>query len=96
MYAHAKPVVVRAGGDIDYDTAPALRRTLAAELGKHREVVLDLSQVTFMDCAGLSAVVHAHGQADRRGGRLVLRGAGPPVIRLLKLTGLDHCLTVDP
>ncbi len=69
--------MVRASGDIDYDTAPALRRTLAAEFGKRREGVLDLSQVTFMDCAGLSAVVHAHGRADRLGGRPGLRGAGP-------------------
>ncbi|MEU8927995.1 STAS domain-containing protein [Kitasatospora sp. NPDC048545] len=89
------PFVVRAGGEIDLDTAPYLRRALAAALESHREVVLDLSEVTFMDCAGLSALVRARNQADRCGGRLILRGAGRSVVRLLKLTGLYRRLAVE-
>ncbi|MDH6129055.1 STAS domain-containing protein [Kitasatospora sp. GP82] len=90
------PFVVRAGGEIDLDTAPSLRRALAAALESHWEVVLDLSEVTFMDCAGLSALVRARNQADRFGARLVLRGAGECVVRLLKLTGLHRRLAVEP
>ncbi|MGW3044206.1 STAS domain-containing protein [Kitasatospora sp. NPDC001159] len=91
-----EPFVVRANGEIDLDTAPSLRRALAAALESHREVVLDLSEVTFMDCAGLGALVQARNQADRRGARLVLRGASRCVVRLLKLTGLHRRLTVEP
>ncbi|MFI2608938.1 STAS domain-containing protein [Kitasatospora sp. NPDC018619] len=90
------PFVVRAHGEIDLDTAPALRRALAAALESHREVVLDLSEVTFMDCAGLGALVRARNQADRGGRRLVLRGADRRVVRLLKLTGLHRRLAVEP
>ncbi|MEU8517688.1 STAS domain-containing protein [Kitasatospora sp. NPDC048722] len=91
-----EPFVVRARGEIDFDTAPSLRRALAAALESHREVVLDLSEVTFMDCAGLGALVRARNQADRSGRRLVLRGAGRCVVRLLKLTGLHRRLAVEP
>ncbi|GAB7188640.1 hypothetical protein ATKI12_8471 [Kitasatospora sp. Ki12] len=91
-----QPFTVRANGEIDLDTAPVLRRALAAALESHREVVLDLSEVTFMDCAGLGTLVQARNQADRSGGRLVLRGAGRRVVRLLKLTGLHRRLAVDP
>ncbi|MEU9047007.1 MULTISPECIES: STAS domain-containing protein [unclassified Kitasatospora] len=91
-----EPIVVRANGEIDLDTAPSLRRALAAALESHREVVLDLSEVTFMDCAGLGALVHARNEADRRGARLALRGAGRRVVRLLKLTGLHRRLAVEP
>ncbi|GAA2263096.1 hypothetical protein GCM10010430_54490 [Kitasatospora cystarginea] len=59
-------------------------------------MVLDLSEVTFMDCAGLGALVRARNQADRCGARLVLRGAGRCVVRLLKLTGLHRRLAVEP
>ncbi|MGC0318522.1 STAS domain-containing protein [Kitasatospora acidiphila] len=90
------PAAVRARGEIDLDTAPSLRRALTAALETYREVVLDLSEVTFMDCAGLDAIVQARNQADRCGGRLVLRGAGRRVVRLLKLTGLNRRLTVGP
>lgn len=90
-----QPFIVRANGEIDLDTAPALHRALAAALGSHREVVLDLSEVTFMDCAGLGALVRARNQADRSGRSLVLRGAGRGVVRLLKLTGLHRRLAVE-
>ncbi|MFF2815310.1 STAS domain-containing protein [Kitasatospora cineracea] len=91
-----EPFTVRVKGEIDLDTAPPLRCALATALDSHREVVLDLSEVTFMDCAGLGALVRARNQADRRGARLVLHGAEPHVVRLLKLTGLHRHLAVDP
>ncbi|MET9611966.1 STAS domain-containing protein [Kitasatospora indigofera] len=88
--------VVRARGDIDLDTAPALRHRLEAALREHRDVVLDLSQVTFMDCAGLGALLDASDRADRDGRHLVLRPVGPDVLRLLRITGLEGRLTVAP
>ncbi|MBP0450671.1 STAS domain-containing protein [Kitasatospora sp. RG8] len=91
-----EPFVVRARGEIDLHAAPSLRRALSAALASHRAVVLDLSEVTFMDCAGLGALVWARNQADRSGRRLVLRGAGRCVVRLLKLTGLHRRLAVEP
>ncbi|MFB7676557.1 STAS domain-containing protein [Kitasatospora purpeofusca] len=89
-------IVVRACGEIDLDTAPSLHRAPAAALESHRKVVLNLSEVTFMDCAGLGALVRARNQADHGGARLVLRGAGRRVVRLLKLTGLHRRLDVEP
>ncbi|MFF8772489.1 STAS domain-containing protein [Kitasatospora sp. NPDC015120] len=88
--------MVRAFGEIDIATAPRLGRRLAAALGAHREVVLDLSEVTFMDCSGLRVLVQARNRADRYGGRLVLRGARGPVARLLRLTGLGRRLAAGP
>ncbi|WP_371503516.1 hypothetical protein [Kitasatospora sp. NBC_00374] len=41
-------------------------------------------------------MVQARNQADQCGGRLVLRGAGRRVVRLLKLTGLHRRLTAEP
>ncbi|MFD4395529.1 STAS domain-containing protein [Kitasatospora sp. NPDC058478] len=91
-----EPFALRACGEIALDTAPALRRAVTAALGAHREVVLDLSEVTFMDCAGLGAPVRARNQADRCGSHLVLRGAGRRVGRLGKLTGAHRRLVVEP
>ncbi|MFF2148343.1 STAS domain-containing protein [Kitasatospora sp. NPDC058190] len=89
------PFVVRAGGEIDLATAPRLRCRLAAAFEAHGEVVLDLSEVTFMDCSGLGILVQARNQADHSGKRLVLRGVGHPVARLLKLTGLTRRLAAE-
>ncbi|MEV7775775.1 STAS domain-containing protein [Kitasatospora sp. NPDC086791] len=92
---HTAAALVTARGDLDLCTAPELRRRLSAALRAYREVVLDLAGVEFMDCSGLGALVHAQNQADRLGARLILRGAGPRVLRLLKLTGLNRRLIVE-
>jgi anti-sigma B factor antagonist len=96
MTTQVTPFVVTAYGEIDLDTAPRLHRELSRALAEHREVVLDLSEVTFMDCSGLGVLVQARNQADRSGRRLVLRGIGRSVARLLKLTGLGCRLAPVP
>ncbi|MBD0692084.1 STAS domain-containing protein [Streptomyces sp. CBMA123] len=90
------PFTVRARGEIDLDTAPRLRRELERALDEHPVVALDLSQVTFMDCVGLGALIQARDQADHSGRRLILYGISRPVARLLKLTGLTRRLTPVP
>ncbi|WP_042391633.1 STAS domain-containing protein [Streptacidiphilus carbonis] len=94
MHEQHAAALVQARGEIDLDTAPALQRRLTAALKAHGEAVLDLSQVTFMDCAGLRPLLLAHHLAARHGGRLILHGACHPVLRLLELTGLDQYLTL--
>ena len=88
--------VATARGEIDIDTAPPLGLELAAALKTHREVVLDLSRVTFMDCSGLRALDHARHVASEHDSRLLLRGAQASVLRLLKLTGMHRHLTLEP
>lgn len=90
------PTVVMARGEIDLDTAPSLERALADALRAYREVVLDLTYVTFMDCAGLNVLVAARRQADLHGRRFAVHGAGCAVARLLEITGMDQHLTVVP
>ena len=90
------PVVVMARGEIDLDTAPSLGRALADALRAHRDVVLDLTEVTFMDCTDLNVLLAAREQADLHGRRFTVHGAGHRVERLLELTGTDRHLTVLP
>ncbi|WP_051836851.1 STAS domain-containing protein [Streptomyces sp. NRRL WC-3742] len=96
MTALVSPFTVRARGEIDLDTAPRLRRELERALSEHHVVVLDLSQVTFMDCAGLGALVQARNRADHSGRRLVVHGISRPVARLLTLAGLTRRLAPAP
>ncbi|MFD7965200.1 STAS domain-containing protein [Streptomyces zaomyceticus] len=81
-------------GEIDSATASALRRTLRLALLAHPAgVTLDLSAVTFCDCAGLRVVLTArHQHLD--GGRhaLTLGPVSPRVMRLLELTGTREVL----
>lgn len=84
--------VVKAEGEIDLTTADALRLRVLAALATHRRVAVDLSAVTFMDCAGLRALVAARLHADRSGRRVTLYRPSRPVRRLLAAARLDHTL----
>ena len=53
-------------------------------------VVLDLSEITFIDAAGVGILVQVHEEAARRGGRLTLGSVPAPIAKVMRLTGLDH------
>lgn len=85
---YGRPEEVRLSweGDLDVASAPVLTKALhvLSDLGV-RTVVLDVSVVAFMDCAGLGALLDADSRLDDG-----LRLAGPSraVLRLLALVDL--------
>jgi anti-sigma B factor antagonist len=86
-------VVVRPTGDLDAYTAPELRSRLQGVTGTDtRIVVVDLSGVTFIDSAGLGALVGAHRRMREAGGVLRIVQPPPLVGRAFELTGLNEVL----
>jgi stage II sporulation protein AA (anti-sigma F factor antagonist) len=74
-----------------------LTRALSvADAPEGHRVVIDLSQVTFMDSSGVNALIAAHQSALAAQGWLrlvVVRGA---VLRTLQLVGLDTVVPCHP
>ncbi|MGY2082232.1 STAS domain-containing protein [Blastococcus sp. SYSU DS0539] len=78
-----------AAGEIDCTSAPQVRAVLDRLLdAAPREVVIDLSAVTFLDSAGLCVLAAAHRRARATGGRVRVLAATRAVIRPLQITGL--------
>jgi anti-sigma B factor antagonist len=93
--------VVHADGEVDLSTAPLLDGALDAGLTSgRRTVVVDLRQVSFIDCTGIGLLTRARCRARRQGTRLHIH-AGRAVARtaaLLDLTvtlGLHETLAVE-
>lgn len=82
-------VVFKLRGSLDLATAPAVRSALleAAEKGTH-DLIVDLTQLEFLDSTGLGVLIGAHRRAAERGAsfRLIVRDG--PISRLLNITGL--------
>lgn len=87
-------VLVSVEGEVDIATAPELLATVTAAVAHSPAVFLDLGAVTFLDAAGLAALVAGHSAAVDRGGSLVLHDVPPLVRRLLRVTALDAVLVV--
>nr|WP_238420842.1 STAS domain-containing protein [Streptomyces taklimakanensis] len=82
-------VVLRPHGDVDHDSAHSLTDALR-ELERRplRGLSVDLSRVSFMDSAGLHALVSLDRHCRDRGIRLVLTGVPEQPARLLDVVGL--------
>ena len=88
---HAKVVVL--SGELDADTAGGLRTLLAEQLlDGPSDLVIDLSDLGFIDSAGLGTLIAASKGAHRAGVELVLAGPVPAVKRVMRLTGIDVVL----
>jgi anti-anti-sigma factor len=74
-------------GELDASTSRGLLEQLQGPPGS--SVVVDLSELTFMDSSGLGAIHLARRRAVKDGGTLVVCRPQPIVRRVLQLTGLD-------
>lgn len=80
--------VMRVKGEIDLSTAPVLEARLD-ELEDAGTVVLDLSDVTFIDSTGLRVILAADSRRREREQSFPIVAPDGPVLRLFQLTGVD-------
>jgi anti-sigma B factor antagonist len=88
--------LITLAGEVDLSHADALLRTALRALDTSDRLVVDTSQVTFLDSAILGALVRVHRAAEERGATFSLVRPSKVVLRLLRLTGLDERLHVEP
>jgi anti-anti-sigma factor len=86
--------VFRLRGEIDGQTCSKLDIAAGAPADAGRTVVLDLSEVSFVDSAGLRTMVGLDRRAKAAGGSLELRSPNPTLTRLLELTSLDRLFDI--
>lgn len=77
---------------LDAVIAASFREAMVARIDQgHRNIVLDLSQVNFMDSSGLGSVVYVLKHLGHTG-RLHICGVTSGVMAVLKLTRMDRVL----
>ena len=81
--------VVGVSGEVDVYAAPALREGLTELLKDGRSVVVDLTEVGFLDSTGLGALVAARTTAAEQGASLPLVCTHQRILKLFTITGLD-------
>jgi anti-sigma B factor antagonist len=81
--------VYELSGSLDIATSPTVRAALsdASERGDHR-LIVDLTNVEFLDSTGLGALIGAQRRAKEFGGEVRLVVKEGQILRLLRITGL--------
>ena len=82
-------------GEIDMTTAERLRDAIEPLMGPKQTIILDFSEVEFMDSSCLNVLVQARGRLTENGGSLILRNPSTAARRLLTVTGATDLLETD-
>ena len=88
-------VVVYPHGEIDVCNISELQREMTDLLGKGiTNIVLNLSQVSYMDSSGIGMIAFDHVKADRNEKSLKLASVTEDVLQVLNIIGLDTFLNI--
>jgi anti-sigma B factor antagonist len=89
--------VIGLQGELDLGTADRVDAELAkAERGGGGTIMLDLSELTYIDSTGIAMLVAAAKRSEANGWRLrIKRSEAPSVQRMVELTGLEGRLPFE-
>ncbi len=89
-------IVYAAAGRIDAASAPLLDRELRALYDEGvGEIILDLTQVTYMSSSGLRILLLAQRRQQKAGGRLLLRNIPERIAHVLRVAGFDRVFEIE-
>ena len=84
-------------GEIDLHVSPSVTASLNAMIEKKpRRLVVDLSEVTYIDSAGLAALIEAMQKVEGYGGRFLLAGLQETVRSIFEISRLDQVFQIFP
>lgn len=87
--------VLHVAGELDVASSGRVREQVALLLSEGRtDLVVDLTDVTFLDSTGLGLMVGTLKRVRLAGGRLVLVVPSESVLKVFRVTGLDQVLTL--
>ena len=84
-------LVVSVSGEIDHHSASGMRREVDNIIWNRTptHLILDMSEVEFMDSSGLGFIMGRYALMREIGGSLSLRNPSSVVMKMLTMTGFD-------
>jgi anti-sigma B factor antagonist len=84
-------------GEIDLHVSPSVTTSLNSMIEKKPErLVVDLSGVTYIDSAGLAALIGAMQKVEGYGGKFLLAGLQETVRSIFEISRLDQVFQIFP
>jgi anti-sigma B factor antagonist len=95
MPSKTRPNVLSLEGEIDLHVSPNLTAALNRMIDKKpKQLVVDLSRVTYIDSAGLAALIEGMQKIEAYGGKLALAGLQETVRSIFEIARLDQVFRI--
>jgi anti-sigma B factor antagonist len=88
------PGVLRLRGPLTTENVPSFQNAVRRDLSP--TVFLDLTDVPYMDSAGLGSLVSAYISRQKNGQRVVLAGVNDRVLKLFEITRVEPLFLIFP
>ncbi len=86
--------VISLSGSVDVTSALELRSVVQGLLKEGANILVDLSEVNFLDSSGLSVFVKAYQISQKVGAQIALTNPQPSVREVFRLTGFEKLLNI--
>jgi len=84
-------------GEIDLHVSPEVAASLRTMIAKKpKNLVVDLSRVTYMDSSGLAVLIEGMQKVQEYGGKFALAGVQESVTHILEIARLDQVFQIFP
>lgn len=85
--------ILEVQGEIDVFTAKDLREELIRAYDEKQEnIILDFSNLNYLDSTGLGVIIGAYGRMKEQGKDISIKNTKPNILKLMTITGLDKIL----
>ncbi len=91
-------LVFALSGELDHHEARGLMAEMEerVEISAPRDVVLDLTELRFMDSSGIALLLRLYKRLNATGGRLFVTNVQPQPMRVLDASGIDRMIEIEP
>ncbi len=84
-------------GELDHHSAREMRNSIdnALELNMPSLLILDFSDVSFMDSSGIGLIMGRYRVLSQRKAELHITGTAPGIYKMMRLAGMERLATID-
>ena len=87
--------VIAVGGEVDFEVSPQLRQQIVSRVDAgRRQLLIDLSEATFIDSTAIGVLVAGHKRLDEVGGTLAVVCFDENVRNVFEIVGLEDVLSI--
>ena len=93
----ADKLVALLSGEIDHHQVAPIRESIDEKIEQEnpKELVLDFTDISFMDSSGIGLIMGRYKKMRTLGGVLSIKNPSPNTLRVLKLAGMDRLAKIE-